>query len=258
MRAILAGLRDADDSLPEQVPGRIHLENQTVFEQSIAGLCAWIKSHNPQAPGASELRGNQLLATFVELRGLAEAGKVAEALERAMSLYPMLNPGRKQALGTFYGQLSRAMLGVIEQWLIQGNRKEATELSQRVTALIQGTPGGDEFQGSLQEILTPRLAEKASAPETPSTAVASPEAHAARRSAELLLRDYANELGLAENKLEQEFLEAVVAGSDGAFKRKEKLKHRLQKRTRWGGREPYKTTLKLVESAIDGRGLEMR
>lgn len=65
------------------------------------------------------------------------------------------------------------------------------------------------------------------------------------------MHDYADELSLAENQLEQEFLKAVWAGSEAAFKRKARLRNRLQQRTRWGGREPYKTTLKLLESVTD-------
>jgi hypothetical protein len=56
---------------------------------------------------------------------------------------------------------------------------------------------------------------------------------------------------MAENQLEQEFLTAVREGTYEAFKRKEKLRKRLQKRTRWGGREPYKTTLRLLESLTE-------
>jgi len=59
---------------------------------------------------------------------------------------------------------------------------------------------------------------------------------------------------MAENQLEQAFLKAVKEGADAAFKRKEKLRNRLQKRTRWGGRDPYKTTLELLESAPEGQG----
>ena len=150
LRESLAALPEGDSSPPEQPAPRIHLENQTAFEESIAGLCAWFKS-------------------------------------------------------------------------------------QRTL---------------LQELLTPGPAEKASSL-SPPTAVSAPEAQSPRgRQAEILLRDYADELSMAENKLEREFLQAVVEGSECAFKRKEKLKRRLQKRTRWGGREPYKATLKLMESAI--------
>jgi hypothetical protein len=56
---------------------------------------------------------------------------------------------------------------------------------------------------------------------------------------------------MAVNQLEQEFLKAVWEGSDAAFKRKAKLRNRLQRRTQWGGREPYKTTLKLLESITE-------
>ena len=56
---------------------------------------------------------------------------------------------------------------------------------------------------------------------------------------------------MPENQLEREFLKALSEGSEAAFKRKEKLRNRLQKRTRWGGREPYKTTLRLLESVTE-------
>ncbi len=90
---------------------------------------------------------------------------------------------------------------------------------------------------------------KGIAPPEPSTAAPALESQGPRaHEAEALLCDYADELSLAENQLEQAFLAAVRAGSDATFKRKEKLRNRLRKRTQWGGREPYKTTLKLLES----------
>ena len=104
----------------------------------------------------------------------------------------------------------------------------------------------------LREPFVPRAPNTAAAPPTPSAAAPVAQAQGPRaRQAEALLRDYADELSLAENRLEQEFLQAVTEGSDAAFKRKEKLKNRLQKRTRWGGREPYKTSLKLLESTTE-------
>lgn len=63
------------------------------------------------------------------------------------------------------------------------------------------------------------------------------------------MRDYVDELGMAENQLEHDFLMSVLDGSDEAFKRKEKLRGRLQRRIRWGGREPYRTIFNLLEPA---------
>jgi len=107
----------------------------------------------------------------------------------------------------------------------------------------------DDFKSLFQTLFAPRPPREATASPEPSTAASASGPEGVRvHQAEVLLRDYADELSLAENQLEQEFLQAVRDGSDPAFKRKEKLKNRLKRRTRWGGREPYKTTLKLLES----------
>ena len=252
MREILATLPTPEGHAAEQPPPRIRLESITSFEESLAALCRWVRSLHKPAPGPGLLPGTQRLAELIELRSLAEQGRAAEALDQALSLRPALSEGQVRALGPLFGQLSGAWLAAIEQKLDQGARDEAATLSQRVIGLIQGTPGQEEFQGLLRELFAPRPGEGAPAPAVPSV---QPAVQGARREsarqAEELLRDYADELSLDGNTLEREFLQAIVAGSGDAFKRKEKLRRRLEKRTQWGGREPYRTTLKLLASAIE-------
>ena len=116
-------------------------------------------------------------------------------------------------------------------------------------AIIEGTPSRDDFRSLLQELFAPRALNTGFAAPKPLATASAAEAQGPRaRQAEVWLREYADELSLAENQLERAFLEAVREGSDAAFKRKEKLRNRLQRRTRWGGREPYKTILKLLDS----------
>jgi hypothetical protein len=256
-RKVSEHLRETVAVLPMQTSGwvetpvpRIQVESQTTFEESITGLCAWIKSRRNQAASASLPSANQLLATLVELRALMEETDAAGALEKARAVYPTLGETKKQALAPFFGELSWSLLQAIEQQLELGNNEQASALAEGAMRFIEGTPSRDQFKSLLQQMFAPKAANKRFAPLGPSTAAPAPEAQGpqAHRAA-ALLRDYADELSLAENQLEQEFLKAVREGSDAAFKRKEKLRNRLQRRTRWGGREPYKTTLKLLESA---------
>jgi len=146
--------------------------------------------------------------------------------------------------------LSWPFLRAIEKELGQGDAgKKANASAERAMAIIEGTPSRDDFMSLLQELLVPGPSDTALAPPKPSAAASAAEAQGPRaRQAEALLRDYADELSMVENRLEQEFLQAVREGSDAAFKRKEKLRNRLRRRTRWGGREPYKTSLKLLDS----------
>jgi hypothetical protein len=252
LRVTLAALPKQASSLTEQTVPRINLENQTTFEKSIASLCAWIRSTRNLVPGASLPGASQLLANLVELRVLAEEGNAAEALEKASVLYPTLNETKKQALAPVFGELSRSFLRAVEQQLDRGNSEKAAALAESARAIIEGTPSRDDFKSLLQKLFAPKAANKGLAPLGPSTIEPASEAQGPRaHQAEVLMRDHADELGMAENQLEREFLKAVRGGSDAAFKRKEKLRNRLQKRTRWGGREPYKTTLKLLESVTE-------
>jgi hypothetical protein len=252
LRVTLAGLLNQTSSLAGQTVPRIRLEDKTAFEKSIASLCAWIRSIRNPAPSGSLLGAGQLLATLVELRVFAEEGNAAEALEKAGVLYATLSKTKKQALAPFFGELSWSFIQAIEEQLDRGNSEKSAVLAESARAIIEGTPSRDDFKSSLQELFAPKAANKGLAPLGPSTIEPASEAQVPRaHQAEVLLRDHADELGMAENQLEQEFLKAVRGGSDAAFKRKEKLRNRLQKRTRWGGREPYKTTLKLLESVTE-------
>jgi hypothetical protein len=249
LRKTLAAISLPGSSLPEQPMPRIHVESQTTFEASIAGLCAWIKSRRNQAPSVSLPSASHWLAALVELRALAEEGSAAEALEKAIVLHHALNELRKQALAPFFDELFWLLLRTIEQQLDRGHIEEATTLAERAMAIIDKMACLNDFKSLLQNLFAPKPTKEVIAVLEPSTSAPASEAQRSRvHQAERLLRDYAEELSMAENIQEQAFLQAVRQGSDAAFKRKEKLRNRLQSRTRWGGREPHKTTLKLLES----------
>jgi hypothetical protein len=227
---------------------RLRLESPTVFEESIIGLGGWLRSRWKQEPTACSTCANQWVSPLVELRALAEEDNLATALEKASVLLPALRTTEKQALAPFFAELSWALLQAIERHLAQGAREKAVALTETAKAIIKETPSRDDFEGLLRELFAAEAASRGSAPPSPFTAP-SPLQPPGRKAqqAEALLRDYADELNMPENHLELEFLLAVRRGSEGAFKRKEKLRNRLQRSTRWGGREPYKTTLRLLE-----------
>jgi len=252
LRGTLAALPKPGATFVEQPLPPIRLENQVALAESLTGLCGWINSSRRRAPSASSPCASQWLGALVQWRALAEEGNAAEALEQASAAYPKLSATKRQALAPFFAELSWLFLRAIEKELRQGDTGKATALANGAMAIIEGTHARDDFSSLLQELLGPRAPNKAVAPPIPSAAASAAEAQEPRaRQAEALLRDYADELGLAANRLEQQVLQAVREGSDAAFKRKEKLRNRLQRRTRWGGREPYKTILKLLESATD-------
>jgi hypothetical protein len=134
---------------------RIQLESPTAFEQSIASLCAWIKSTRNPGPSAFLPGESQLLPVLVELRALAEGGDGAEVLEKASVLYPTLSKTRRQALAPFFGELSWFFLQAIEQQLDRGNREKATALAESARAIVEGTPSQDEFMSLLDELFAP-------------------------------------------------------------------------------------------------------
>jgi hypothetical protein len=194
LRVTLAALPKQASSLMEQTVPRIDLENQMTFEKSIASLCAWIRLTRNLVPGAS-----QLLANMVELRVLAEEGNAAEALEKASVLYPRLSETKKQALAPVFGELSRSFLRAVEQQLDRGNSEKAAALAESARAIIKGTPSRDDFKSLLQELFAPKAANKGLAPLGPSTIEPASEAQGPRaHQAEVLLRDHADELGMAE------------------------------------------------------------
>jgi hypothetical protein len=239
-----------DARLAERPVPPIRLENRTAFEESLTHLCAWLKSRTNQESNACSSDTAQFLTACVELRELEEEGKTEEALAKASALYPKLSEARKEALAPVLGELAWSLIETIEQQLDRGNSEKAIELGDNAMAIIQGTPLRDDFKSLFQTLLAIRPAGEATVPPGPSipTSAANPQ-EARCQQAPSLLRDYADELSMPENQLEQRFLQAVRDGSDATFNRREKLKNRLQRRTRWGGREPYKTTLKLLESA---------
>jgi hypothetical protein len=253
LRETLAVLHTQTNGRPQRPVPRIQVESQTTFEESVTGLCAWIKSKGNQAASASLPSAHQWLATMVELRALVEEAHTAEALEKARTVHPTLSETQKQALAPFFGELSWSLLQAIEQQRELGNIEQVSALAEGAMRLIEGTPSRDQFKSLLQQLFAPKAMNRRFTPQGPSIAASAPEARGPRaHRAEELLRVYADELSLDENQLEQEFLEAVRDVSEAAFKRKEKLRNRLQRRTRWGGREPYKTTLKLLESVAGG------
>jgi hypothetical protein len=199
LRVTLAGLLNQTTSLEGQMVPRIRLEDKTAFEKSIASLCAWIRSIRSPAPSGSLPGAGQLLANLVELRVLAEEGNAAEALEKASVLYPTLNETKKQALAPVFGELSRSFLRAVEQQLDRRNSEKAAALAESARAIIEGTPSRDDFKSLLQKLFAPKAANKGLAPLGPSTIEPASEAQGPRaHQAEVLLRDHADELGMAE------------------------------------------------------------
>jgi len=191
----------------------------------------------------------QLLVTLIDLRVLAEEGRLGEVLPKAAALFPTLSQATKLALAPFFTELFWSLLRLIEQEVDRGNWATANSLAESARTLVEETPARDDFKSLLQQVLAPRPKPGGTAPAAALTAAPASEAQGSRaRLADALLHDYGDELAMAENQLEQEFLHAVKEGSDAEFRRKEKLRNRLQRRTRWGGREPYKTTLKLLDT----------
>jgi hypothetical protein len=194
-----------------------------------------------------------LLTLTVELRALAEKGKAIAALGKANELMPRLNGAQKQALGPFFAELSWTLLREIETELDHGHKEQAESLAQGARVLVEGTSSRDDFESLLHQLFAPKPADDDLAPPGQTAVEAkSSEQSAKAHQAETLLRLYADELNMAENQLEREFLKSVLEGSEANFKRKEKLRNRLRKRTQWGGREPFKTTLKLLEAETNG------
>jgi hypothetical protein len=256
LRVTLAALPNQASSLAEQTVPRLDLENQTTLEKSIACLCARINSTRTPAQSASLPGAIQLLPTLVDLRVLAEEGSTAEALEKASVLYPTLSETRRRALAPFFGELSWSLLRAIEQQVDGGDDEKATVLAESAMAIIEGTPAHDDFRSLLQDLVRPKRARTATSPigSTASVSTDTQSTDPRVHQAQALLTEHADELALIENRLEKEFLQAVVEGSDGLFKRTGKLKNRLQKLTQWGGREPHKTSLKLLESVTEPHG----
>jgi ribosomal protein S7 len=248
-RAALGSLRSFGPILAGQPAPPVRLDNRRVFEESIAGLCTWLKSTTNPDPGTFASSPGQFLAACVEVRRLAEEGETEAALTQLSALYPASSETRKQALAPVFGELAWSLLQAIEQQLERGNHEKANVLAKNAMAIIERTPFRDEFKSLSQTLFASRPAAELTTVLEPSTAAPAPDSERARiRQAEALLCDYADELSMADNHLEREFLQAVRDGSETAFKRHEKLKNRVQRSTRWGGREPYRTILKLLEA----------
>ena len=249
LRGTLASMPKPGARLTEQPVPRVRIEDQAAFEESMICLCGWMRN---QAPSASSPSGSEMLRALVKLRTLAEEGNAAEALERASELYPRLSETNRRALAPFFAELSWLFLRAIEEDLGQGDTGKATALADRAKAILEETPWRDDFNGLLRELFAPYAGDPGLAPPKPLVAAAADAQGSRVRQADALLREHADELSLAENQLEQGFLQAVRDGSEAAFRRKEKLRSRLLRRTRWGGREPYKTALRLLGSATEG------
>jgi hypothetical protein len=249
LREALGVLSQADRSLLEQSLPCIVPDDQRKFQESVGRMCGWINSLARNVRNASPHGADPMFAELVELRALAEEGRAGEALERTARLASTLDESRKQALAPFFRELSWSALGDIERELIQGQAQKAKSLADSAAALVGGTPLEPELSGLLQDLFRREAREsEPTPPACPSAALASEAEGPRARQAAILLRDHAEELDLAENGLEHAFLQAVLQGSDASFRRKEKLKHRLRIRTRWGGREPYKTILRLLDT----------
>ena len=250
LRVVLEQLPKPGTHLSELAVPPIRLENRTAFDESIVSLCAWVKSTTRREPDAAPPSASRFLTDCVELRGMAEEGRLEGALAKSTALYPTLGKAEKEALAPLFGELAWSLLQEIEGQLHHGNHEKAAALAQKVTVIIERTPLRDDFKSLFQTLFAPRRATEFSLPPVPATGVSEGNSGDAMvHQAEVLLRDHADELGMAENQLEKDFLLAVIEGSVGAFRRKEKLRSRLQRRTHWGGREPYRTILRLLQAS---------
>jgi hypothetical protein len=249
MRATLATIPTVWTSLAEQTAPRVRFDSREVFEGSVNELCAWLKTALPRGPDDGSLSARQFLAACIGFRELAEQEKTEEALASLSALYPTLSETRQHALAPFLGELAWSLLQAIEQQCQTGNITNATRLAARATALVEATPFSEDFKNMFQTLFTPQPVQKADPlPQLVIGASPSDPNGTRAREADLLLRNYAEELNLAENQLERAFLQAVRDGSETGFRRRDKLNNRLKRRTRWGGREPYRTLLRLLES----------
>ncbi len=245
----LAVLRSERGFMLRRLVPRVRLENQTAFEQSMAELSTLIRGlgdHSLDAPCSGP---DQLAPALADARLLAEAGHAVPALEKAASVAPALSRKKRERLLPFFTELTTLVLGDLEAQLSRGQDKTTTDLVEKGRLLLAGTPALAEFNALLQELSRskPGLKRPAPAAASPTVAAGRPATDPRVQQAQVLLQDFGDELALGENSLEQEFLQAVVAGSVGGFKRKAKLENRLQKLTQWGGREPHMTTLRLLK-----------
>jgi hypothetical protein len=157
-------------------------------------------------------------------------------LRRQGVLYPTLSKTKKQALAPFFGELSWSFIQAIEEQLDRGNNEKAAALAESARAIIEGTPSRDDFKSLLQELFAPKAANKGLAPLGPSTIAPASEAQVPRaHQAEVLLRDHADELGMAENQLEQEFLKAVRGGFGCRLQAKREAKESVAEAHSVGG-----------------------
>ena len=247
-REAMSTLLQERTDFARQLAPHIQLESPAAFEESVASLRSWVAPTVLPAERISP-NGSAPLAALTEARILAEEGQAIKALERAERVYPCLSKTRKQALAPFFVGLAWLLLAAIERLYAEGDAEAATSIVQKSRTLIAETPALGEFNGLVNELFLQKPPPD-SVGDSPASAPTSPR----RQQAQALLSDYADELSLAGNRPEREFLYAVIEGSDQKFKWKEKLNNRLRRLTQWGGREPYRTTAALLESVIDADG----
>ena len=235
------------------VAPRLSLENPKNFEKSVASLGEWFQRRHSPASTAWLAPEDRLIQQLAELRILAEEGAVVAALDLAVALMDLLKKSQKARLEPFFAALSRLLLAPLKQQLHQGQRDQANACAEQARLLLAGTPALAEFEQAFKQCLQAQAADTAAAARllAPSRVPPAPGLEARAKQAQALLRDYADELALGENLLEQQFLQTIASGL--VFSRKEKLENRLRKLTRWGGREPHVTSLKLLRSIIEGQ-----
>lgn len=249
LQTILDALPQEWPSAAEQSAPCLRLESREAFRGSINELCTWLRTGLGSGAVDDLFDARPFLAACAGTRKLAEEGQIEPALAKLSALYPALSEARKQAVAPVFGELAWSLLQAVEQEFQQGNIAKATQVAERALAIVQATPFSENFKNLVQTLFGPQLLQNEDALPAVPTGSSLPPADVTRaQQAESLLRLYGDELNLPENQLERDFLQAVRDGSEADFKRKEKLYHRVKRRTRWGGREPYRMILQLLGS----------
>jgi hypothetical protein len=207
-RKVAQPLATALEALPETfdiqsgpaIP-RIRLETTIAFRESVEKLRAFLTSR--KSPGSvTPSSSREFLAACVELRACLEAGRTEEAMAKSNTLFAGLNEARKQALAPFFNELACSILQEIEQRLSRGENRTATVLARNSKRFMQSTGLRIDFEELLPAVVGDvQAVEPALMSEPPTQARVS--------EAETLLREYADELNMAENRLELQFLQAV-------------------------------------------------
>ena len=246
IREAIRVVTQAHDNLVALVAPRVTLQNQKDFEQSVANLGEWVKRRHKPASAPALTLEDQPLLQLAEVRILVEEGAVGRALDQAVALLGSLSKSQKTHLEPFFVALSRLLLEPLDENTSQPRKETVKAWAKQARLLLAGTPALVEFDRAFTQCghAYSEAATAATRLAASFRSLPAPEQEDRANKADSLLRDFADELALDENLLEKEFLQATDSGA--VFSRKQKLENRLRKLTRWGGREPHVSSLRLL------------